>query len=370
MPRTLLLILTALLAATPAHSLERPGVEYKIYQFPSDMIPRIDGDTSDWDMVPESYVIDGSHLRDVREGHEGAPQPGDKEVRVTVGWVAGMNRLYVLYDSYDDFWDFERDTLQNDIFELVIDGDLSGGPLIKQMNPNNDIVPEADLHFTYHGVHAQNHHIFTPPGKKDWNMVWGCPQWIKELPYANYAYTTDFTEHGQSGHLILECWITPFDFAPYAGPEMAVESTLEENKLIGMSWSILEYDDNDDRYRSFFNLSHKTQMYGDASLLVAFRLMPLEERFVPELKADWTFTVLNLDRREVAFHDRSIGEVTGWTWSFGEETMEKDPPTKTISHEQHPIHRFETPGEKMVTLTVEGPAGTDRLTRVWDVVVR
>ena len=35
-------------------ALERPGVEYKIFQFPAGQIPRMDGDTSDWSMVPES----------------------------------------------------------------------------------------------------------------------------------------------------------------------------------------------------------------------------------------------------------------------------------------------------------------------------
>ena len=35
-------------------ALARPGVEFKIFQFPADKIPRIDGDPSDWSIVPES----------------------------------------------------------------------------------------------------------------------------------------------------------------------------------------------------------------------------------------------------------------------------------------------------------------------------
>jgi hypothetical protein len=46
--------------------------------------------------------------------------------------------------------------------------------------------------------------------------------------------------------------------------------------VIGMSWAILDYDDEKaERYGAFWNLSHKTTMYGDASDLVAFRLMPI-----------------------------------------------------------------------------------------------
>ena len=47
--------------------------------------------------------------------------------------VKGMNRLYFLYEAYDDFWDFGRveesmkNGYQNDIFEIALDADLSGG---------------------------------------------------------------------------------------------------------------------------------------------------------------------------------------------------------------------------------------------------
>jgi hypothetical protein len=64
---------------------------------------------------------------------------------------------------------------------------------------------------------------------------------------------------------------------PAEGPARAVVSQLKENGIIGMSWSILDYDDEKaERYKAFWNLSHKTTMYGNASDLCAFRLMPLE----------------------------------------------------------------------------------------------
>ena len=50
-------------------------------------------------------------------------------MKVKVGWVKGLNRLYFLYESTDSFYDFADPGLHNDIFELVVDGDLSGEPL-------------------------------------------------------------------------------------------------------------------------------------------------------------------------------------------------------------------------------------------------
>ena len=361
MPRLLIFLSIILsLAAHQASALERPDTEFKVFQFPANMIPRIDGDTDDWDIVPDSYAIGLDELSDTVQGRGTDLDPKDFDVSVRVGWVKGLNRLYVCYEAYDDYWDFKRTDLKNDIFELVVDGDLSGGPLIKQMNPNKDILSIEDLHFKFHGVHAQNYHIFTPAEGKEWTMVWGTQPWIKDLPYANAAYKYDF-KHGESGRLVLEFWITPFDYAAYEGPGRSVVSKLEENNLIGLSWSILEYDNEEDRYEAFMNLSHKTTMYGDASDLVAFRLMPLEKRFHRPVEAMWSFKVIDMDRRMVYFKDLSYGNITSWLWDFGDGSK---------SAEQNPIHTYEKPGEYVVVLYVESPDGSDRRSKVWDVVLK
>ena len=34
----------------------------------------------------------------------------------------GLSQLYFLYEASDDYWDFSRSDLHNDIFEVVVDG--------------------------------------------------------------------------------------------------------------------------------------------------------------------------------------------------------------------------------------------------------
>jgi len=353
-------LVVSLLIAVASLALERPGVEYKIFQFPTNRIPRIDGDTSDWEIVPGSYAIGMDQLKETQHGKDFRFDKKDLDVNVKVGWVKGMNRLYVLYEAFDNFWDFRRHDRHNDIFELVVDGDLSGGPLINTMHPHASL-DKMDAFFSFHGVHAQNYHIFTPAPNRDWAFVWGCQPWIKELPYANAAYRYNF-QHGESGKLTLEFWITPFDYAPYEGPERAVESKLVENKIIGLSWAVLDYDnENDANHRGFWNLSHKTTMYGNASELVAFRLMPLEKQLRQAVEAQWSFKVLDMDRRLVAFQDLSYGDVKSWRWEFGDGAT---------SAERHPVHKYEKMGEYVVSLFVEGPQGKARRTKVRDVVVK
>lgn len=352
--------MAALCLAPALLALERPGVEYKIFQFPADRIPRIDGKGDDWAMVPVSYAIGMDQLKETVHGKGFQYDKKDLDVTVKVGWVKGLNRLYFLYEAYDDYWDFKRADRHNDIFELVVDGDLSGGPLISSMHPHKGM-DKGEAFFSFHGVHAQNYHIFTPAPDRDWAFVWGCQPWIKELPWANAAYDYRF-KHGESGTLTLEFWITPFDYAPYEGPARAVVSELKENKVIGMSWAVLDYDDVDAKdNEGFWNLSHKTSMFGDASDLVAFRLMPLEASLRERLAARWSFQVLDFERRAVAFQDRSEGAVTNWRWNFG------DGETST---ERHPVHVYKQAGEYVVTLEVEGPAGKAKWTKVRDVVLR
>jgi hypothetical protein len=343
----------------PVSGLARPQLEFQVFQFPADKIPRIDGDSADWSIVPKSYAIGQNQLRETVIGIGDKQDPTNLNVQVKVGWVKGQNHLYFLYEAEDNYWDFSREDLHNDIFEVVIDGDLSGGPLIRQMHPQQRLRDKLETHFQYHGVHAQNYHIFTPAEGKDWAMVWGAQPWIKDLPYANAAGKYDF-KPGESGKLVLEFFVTPFDYAP-PDPARAVQTRLSENKIIGLSWAILDYDDiQAERYAGFWNLSHKTTMYGDASDLVAFRLMPIEKSLRKPVEADWSFKVVSPEDRVVAFRDHSFGDITVWRWDFGDGTS---------AAEQHPTHRYEQPGEFIVTLRVEGPLGKSRRAKVWDVTL-
>ena len=331
---------------------------YKIFQFPPNQIPRIDGNDDDWNIVPDSYTIGMDQLWDDSGKHDKA-DPDNLDVKVKVGWVKGMNRLYFLYEAYDNYWDFSLPDLHNDTFELVVDGDQSGGPFIDRFHPNKDL-DIMDAYFSFHGVQAQNYHIFTPAEGKDWTLVWGSQPWIKDLPYANSACKYNF-KPGESGKLTLEFWITPFD---YAGndPSRAVESILTENKNVGLCWAIIDYDDvNNKNNNGFWNLSKEHTMYGNASYLLPFKLMPLEDRFKKPIEADWSFKVVDMNRRLVAFIDQSEGKINSWKWDFGDGTA---------SEEQNPIHQYKDAGKYVVVLWVEGPAGKSRRSKVWDVAVK
>ena len=112
-----------------------------------------------------------------------------------VGWVKGLNRLYFLYEAYDNYWDFARTgpaqrhlRSRGGRRSLGRAADRPGTP--RRLDPGAGrgdvrLDPRSDrveTHWAIHGVQAQNYHIFTPAEGKDWAMAWGCQPWIKELP--------------------------------------------------------------------------------------------------------------------------------------------------------------------------------------------
>jgi len=62
--KSLWFAMVVLATASGARGADRPGTVFKIFQFPADQIPRVDGNADDWKMVPEEYAIGMDQLVD------------------------------------------------------------------------------------------------------------------------------------------------------------------------------------------------------------------------------------------------------------------------------------------------------------------
>ena len=144
-----------------AHAHHPEGVTYSIFQFPEGKTPKIDGDFSDWEIIPSDYTIDGSHLKDTVRGQGTNIDSKDLGIEVAVGWNPESNRLYFLYKMQDDVhnFDFSPDVIGGDMFEIVIDSDHSGGRYhtFEDVDKETESQPKSTT--------TQNDHIFTPPSK-------------------------------------------------------------------------------------------------------------------------------------------------------------------------------------------------------------
>ena len=288
-------------------------------------------------------------------------------MKVKVGWVKGLNHLYFLYEAIDNYWDFAAPDLHNDIFEVVVDGDLSGGPLIRQMHPNRsraryELDPiTLDTHFAFHGVHAQNYHIFTPAEGQRLDDGRGaasrgsrtCP-----MPMRRTSTTSSPAKAASS------CWssssrrsITPSRRAS----ARSVESKLAEDKVIGMSWAVLDYDDvNAPRPRGVLEPVAQDDDVRQCGSVGRFSPDAARSRsFVKPLRGEMDVPGRRHEpapRRIQGSIDRRCQFVEMGFWR------------RQHFHEQHPQHVYPRAGDFVVTLDVAGPGGTSRLQRVWDVL--
>ncbi len=354
MKKVILVVLLAVSWATAAPALQNMDKNFKVFQFPRTMIPRIDGDISDWDIVGAEYTY-GTELLNDTSGQNVKYDLKDLDIRVRVGWVEGDNKLYFCYEAYDDIWDFADE--ESDVFEVAVDADLSGGPFTTHLHPENSWLDPVKLYKSFHGVHAQNYHFNVPPGEKHWAFVWGGNDWISYFPYANWAYNAP-VKQGGSGRVVLEFYITCWDYAAGDGPARAVASKLVENEFIGLGWAVLEHEGHG--RETHWTLAPVGRMTSDASYFCPFKLMSLEQRFHEPLECNWRFTIVDMNRRAVAFVDETYGQVNAWHWDFGDGTT---------SDEQHPVHLYQKPGIFNVNLTVSGPAGTRSHMKISEVAV-
>ena len=248
-------------------------LSYPVFQFPDGLEPSIDGELSDWTIVPERYWTGTAELMETVRGLGEQFDEQDLAVRTAVGWSDTQNRLYFAVAAYDDIHNVDRGTPPDgiwggDIWEIVVDADHSGGIYNGFSN--------QQLEDRWRSAQAQNYHVFLPPEQPDWTMwLWGKGQWVCRLPYAQVGWQYDGVPGGK-GTVFQEVSLTPFDDLNWAGPDSSVVHELREGEILGISWSFLDFDASDKDYDGFWNLSHATRMDHTADLFPDFVLQPIE----------------------------------------------------------------------------------------------
>lgn len=350
-------LLTALLASGLAGGRELgkgpvadplPPVEprlYKCFQFPDNRLPVIDGDLSDWELVGDEYAQDTYGLieynRKIGRGYD----PHNMDVRVRTGYNVSANRIYVAVEYWDDFHNFDRVVTDgkalgnDDIFELVVDADNSGGDFIDGLDPR------------HMSTHTQNYHIYFHERDGEHVWVWGPQHWLGEAPYAQWASRYG-KPHGSAGLSTLEFYVTPFNYAHPAGSRLSAPSQLAVGDTIGLDYSILDRDDDEGQVVKFWALADTVLMYRDADFLPDYVLAPMEQKLSVLPVVDFRSRAPGAqDPRAVQFANLSSGEVSGFKWDFGDGEESAD---------REPLHRYQRAGRYTVTLEARNAQGSCR----------
>ena len=275
------------LSIPPAFAHLPEGAVLPVWQWPAGGAPVLDGDLSEWQVVPEAYAItQDTPGMAVAEGELGrAKDPADLSYRLIVSWEAASNRLYFMWERFDDiidleFADGEGCCGQVDSIEIGVDADHSGGLYFAHPSSAFDSAAERDA---ARGRQAQGPHVqFGVEGKPwKWNWQHGT-HWDNEPPYAccadSYARQGG---HGEAGTTQAEWYVTPWDEYDQTGPELSVEHDLSEGAIIGLMIAPTDMDIETAGQRGAkWVLGGGRDVWKDAGAFSDFVLLPVDESLV------------------------------------------------------------------------------------------
>jgi len=108
------------------------GELYFAAQFPDSIVPTMDGDLSDWDIVPiDPYTILNDRLyspvADIQPVGRGEIDVSDINIRHLLGWNENYNKLYFMSEVYDNVHNADRENpsafWQDDAWEVEVNVD-------------------------------------------------------------------------------------------------------------------------------------------------------------------------------------------------------------------------------------------------------
>ncbi len=252
--RRLLSILTLAALATSGAWAHSPEGEFLFaVQFPDANVPTVDGDLSDWEVVPQIPYEYGNDMYSdsaFGSGNRGEIDVSDLSVRQIVGWNDNNNRLYLMAEVFDNVHNSDREDpgqfWTDDAWEIYIapthPDDVTGGPYAAGNG----------------GITKQSFNFAMPPVGGNWGQNLPDFEWRVD-PFNDDTWKMEYTftgeEFGESTYY-YEMWIQPLDFIPDDGDREAAEETdLFEGQVIAMSWTFGDFDEPGTVYQGFWSVS-------------------------------------------------------------------------------------------------------------------
>ncbi|HDI00347.1 MAG: hypothetical protein DRP94_04690 [Candidatus Latescibacterota bacterium] len=235
-----LLVVLGLALAVPVGAQEITGY---IFQFPDDKVPTIDGDLSDWDIVPEQYWIWEKDM--IQE--EGAEfDPSDHNMKFAWGWNDSQNRLYFACWVYDDAY-----MASGEYFSIYVD------PANGDYGPDEIYVTEpVEEKERWFFALAQKYYVMRPEkGTTMYSYNTSDPDWDCMPPYGDHAYKFLKGSIGCDcpAEMTLEMMITPWEDLNTRSGETAEEAIgkckivdLTEGNIVGIEVCKKDSDPGED----------------------------------------------------------------------------------------------------------------------------
>jgi hypothetical protein len=250
------------------------------FQWPDDHLPTIDGNLSEWDIVPDAYKLTLDNLQELLYNRAADKSDFDL-IRAYVGYNANTDLLYLASEVFDNLHqrtntDPGQCNCLDDDIELWVDADHGGDPFGGYLSANP--TPEE----TKRGSNAliQWYAIAVPPvgGRV---VHGGNGDWMIAPPYMDIKWSFTGEENGESIYRV-EVYLTPWDDLDWHGPGSSIIHDLKEGEIIGLNtiWSDYDYETTETggkKYRAY----RMTGAAGQGESASDYLLAPIEGDLFP-----------------------------------------------------------------------------------------
>ena len=266
-------------SAATAHLPE--GEVFGAFQWPTNQLPVLDGNISEWNALPAELWVDSNDFGST-QGLAPEVDASDFFFRVAVGWNDELERIYFVSERFDDIYD--RDGERDDTYEFGWDTDHSADDFWATGAAEDDLARER-------GRLAQSGHFAWPENldgedRGNWFWFWmtqlaAGARWASDEPWAccDDSFVLDGSLDGEAT-LFAEWYVTGWDDYNWEGPDVSVVHDLVEGEIIGIGMSVTDTDEVDgDGNEAFekFVLGGENLIFGDASFFSDFLLLEIDE---------------------------------------------------------------------------------------------
>ena len=276
--------------ASMAHFPE--GQIFGAWQWPSDQLPNLDGDISEWNVLPAELWID-IFQTEVAEGDIGREiDPANLNFRVAVGWNDELDRVYYVYDRFDDIWDRDAGGFgccgQDDSIEIFLDSDHSADRFAFWDGDFED----AEERARNNGRTNQTGH-YRWPALEPFGFYWfwlSSSTWHDKEPYSCCPDSFNLDgAHGTESNFQAEWYTVGWDDFDHNSPENSVRHDFVEGEIIGVGIQVVDNDNGpskDDPRTAKWALGGQPCINGDGACGSDYILLPIQADLLPTAVED------------------------------------------------------------------------------------
>jgi hypothetical protein len=264
---------------------EPPEEVFFAFHFPPGAEPALDGDLSDWELIPRDIFeisVENSWIQETVRGDDSG-ELSDFNARSMWAWSDAENRVYSFAAVVDEYLNNNRDdpTKYNwdDDWHFVLDADHSGGDMFN--GEWNDLAEEErrQLFFTT----GRLWQIHVPPIDGYWAFTYiEATDWMttgRELPFPEFVEIgwSRTGSTGGPGTYTYEIKMTPWETWSWDGPDQSTIVDLEVGDIIHVGSLSKDYDNDDGRYDGSYDFPPVHNVWRNANLMADAELLPIDE---------------------------------------------------------------------------------------------